>query len=204
MPERAIQEMKNHLNSWREKFVHALFRHTCTLIACRNGEEKKQEVIGKNDFTLTKTVTILFVHERGNSVHASRGYAARSVPEFPRSWTNNIVTITSCQLECLKMQGIFEQTSQQNLHWLSMRFGVWARSSCVYISKQIHSSGVESSELSEQSFSVSNVRRYKHWKRGMGHRLRFKFETSICQKKPSDAIIFSDRKTHFLKAKTNT
>ena len=95
MPERAIQEMKNHLNSWREKFVHALFRHTCTLIACRNGEEKKQEVIGKNDFTLTKTVTILFVHERGNSVHACRGYAARSVPEFPRSWTNNIVTITS-------------------------------------------------------------------------------------------------------------
>ena len=81
--------MKNHLDSWREKFVHALFRHTCTLIACRNG------VIGKNDFTLTKTVTILFVHERGNSVHASRGYAARSVPEFPRSWTNNIVTITS-------------------------------------------------------------------------------------------------------------
>ena len=80
--------MKNHLNSWREKLVHALFRHTCTLIACRNG------VIGKNDFTLTKTVTILFVHERGNSVHASRGYAARSVPEFPRSWTNNIVTIT--------------------------------------------------------------------------------------------------------------
>ena len=52
-------------------------------------------MIGKNDFTLTKTVTILFVHERGNSVHASRGYAARSVPEFPRSWTNNIVTITS-------------------------------------------------------------------------------------------------------------
>ena len=88
MPERAIQEMKNHLNSRRVKFVHALFRHTCTLIACRNG------VIGKNDFTLTKTVTILFVHERGNSVHASRGYAARSVPEFPRSWTNNIVTIT--------------------------------------------------------------------------------------------------------------
>ena len=87
MPERAIQEMKNHLNSWREKFVHALFRHTCTLIACRNG---------KNDFTVTKTVTILFVHERGSSVHASRGYAARSVPEFRRSWTNNIVTITYC------------------------------------------------------------------------------------------------------------
>ena len=101
MPERATQEMKNHLNSWREKFVHALFRHTCTLTACRNGEEKKQDVlqrvkvIGKNDFTLTKTVTILFVHERGTSVHASGGYAARSVPEFPRSWTNNIVTITS-------------------------------------------------------------------------------------------------------------
>ena len=87
--------MKNHLNSWREKFVHALFRHTCTLIACRNGEEQRVKVIGKNDFTLTKTVTILFVHERGNSVHASRGYAARSVPEFPRSWINNIVTITS-------------------------------------------------------------------------------------------------------------
>ena len=46
--------MKNHLNSWREKFVHALFRHTCTLIACLNS------VIGKNDFTLTKTVTELF------------------------------------------------------------------------------------------------------------------------------------------------
>ena len=81
-----------------KKFVHALFRHTCTLIACRNGEEKKQDVLQdvklKQIFTLTKTVTILFVHERGNSVHASRGYAARSVPEFPRSWTNNIVTIT--------------------------------------------------------------------------------------------------------------
>ena len=97
--------MKNHLNSWREKFVHALFRHTCTLIACRNGEVPcktliacRVKVIGKNDFTLTKTVTILFVHERGNSVHASRGYAARGVPEFPRSWTNNIVTITDLSL----------------------------------------------------------------------------------------------------------
>ena len=51
--------------------------------------EKKQDVLQdvklKQIFTLTKTVTILFVHERGNSVHASRGYAARSVPEFPRS-----------------------------------------------------------------------------------------------------------------------
>ena len=97
--------MKNHLNSWREKFVHALFRHTCTLIACRNGEVPCKtliacsvKVIGKNDFTLTKTVTILFVHERGNSVHASRGYGARRVPEFPCSWTNNIVTITSSLL----------------------------------------------------------------------------------------------------------
>ena len=104
--------MKNHLNSWREKFVHALFRHTCTLIAFRNGEEKKQDVLQdvklKQIFTLTKTVTILFVHERGNSVHASRGYAARSVPEFPRSWTNNIVTITSC----LKTTSLESQVEQ--------------------------------------------------------------------------------------------
>ena len=120
MPERAIQEMKNHLNSWREKFVHALFRHTCTLIACRNGEEKKQDVLQdvklKQIFTLTKTVTILFVHERGNSVHASRGYAARSVPEFPRSWTNNIVTITYCasRLSCEKVQYIGD-FNQMNL-----------------------------------------------------------------------------------------
>ena len=60
-------------------------------------------VLSKNDFTLTKTVTILFVHERGNSVHASRGYAARSVPEFPRSWTNNIVTITFSAVHYLKV-----------------------------------------------------------------------------------------------------
>ena len=78
MPERAIQEMKNHLNSWREKFVHALFRHTCTLIACLNS------VIGKNDFTLTKTVTIcnsyyIVCSWTRKFWHASSGVAARSV-----------------------------------------------------------------------------------------------------------------------------
>ena len=81
--------MKTHLISCWKIFVHALFRHTCTLIANRNGEEKKQDVLQdvklKQIFKLTETVTILFVHERGNTVHASRGYAARSVPEFPRS-----------------------------------------------------------------------------------------------------------------------
>ena len=123
MPERAIQEMKNHLNSWREKFVHALFRHTCTLIACRNGEEKKQDVLQdvklKQIFTLTKTVTILFVHERGNSVHASRGYAARSVPEFPRSWTNNIVTITCCSFWKAVWMHARDKTASKHRHIVS-------------------------------------------------------------------------------------
>ena len=83
-----------HLNSvpeWRREktrcFARCQIETDFKLEYCytQNSLEQRVKVIGKNDFTLTKTVTILFVHERGNSVHASRGYAARSVPEFPRS-----------------------------------------------------------------------------------------------------------------------